>query len=67
MLHHPASKPSESPRKRAIAAGDRTFSSTPCRNCGNCLRYTASGRCKVCSDRQARTFKLIPNLTRETP
>ena len=51
-----AAKPKKpTPRKAAKAAGERFYTGTPCKTCGQTTRYSSSGVCSRCYLEKKRT------------
>lgn len=51
-LHYPYRMKPE--RLDAAKAGERTYTSSPCRKCSSPRRYTSTGRCVACSQDNSR-------------
>ena len=45
---HPCDEDNAAARRVAIRGGKMKFVGSPCRQCGNVVRYTSSGGCVLC-------------------
>lgn len=46
----------DTPRRRAKAAGEKTYIGTPCKKCGRTTRLVWSGNCKACANAYKPTY-----------